>query len=341
MSMIGAKRLYQLPTRLSDLSKNKEEDFGGFYIYLFGDFRQLPPIGDTPLYEKTSKTPNGKLGLRLFKNFDKFIELKMCHRQAKDRRFADLVERLGRGNITKSDYDLLATRNVNLLSDAEISTFDKAAHLCATNDKVAEYNLKHLEDLNQPIAEILSENHNNAELRRYEEKGCGLEQRLFLSIGCRVVLKRNLWVAAGLVNGAQGTVTAIVYDYNKLPPDPPLYILVEFDHYNGPCIINKSFPIITVKSNWQFNNKECFRIQFPLALCYATTIHKAQGRTIDKVIIDIGDSDFACGLTYVAITRARCLTDIIFKPFFMLNRLKDNLRKDVMKRRVEFFENFK
>lgn len=186
----------------------------------------------------------------------------------------------------------------------------------------------------------MSINHYNAKLKRNEEKGCGLDQQLYLSVGCRVVLKRNLWVAGGLVNGAQGTVTAIVYDLNKIPPDPPLYILVEFDKYNGPCIINKSFPIISVENTWQFNKKECFRRQFPISLCYASTIHKAQGRTIDKIIIDIGDSDFACGLTYVAVTRARNLKDIIFQPFFMFQRLKENNDKEPMKRRIQFFKKF-
>lgn len=63
------------------------------------------------------------------------------------------------------------------------------------------------------------------------------------------------------------------------------------------------------------------RRQFPLILAHACTIHKAQGLTIRKVIINIGKREFACGLSYVGITRARELEDIMFDPFFSYARL--------------------
>ena len=61
------------------------------------------------------------------------------------------------------------------------------------------------------------------------------------------------------------------------------------------------------------------------------TIHKAQGLTLSKLCVDIGKKEFSAGLTLVAISRVRCLTDLLLKPPFSFQRLK-NLAKS---RRIE------
>lgn len=59
-----------------------------------------------------------------------------------------------------------------------------------------------------------------------------------------------------------------------------------------------------------------------------------------KVIINLGDSEFACGITYVAITRARKLSDIIFNPFFSFKRIAKLNEGKTMKDRIEFIKSF-
>lgn len=340
MSMIGAVRLWQLHCRLQELNPRSKYPFGGIFIYFLGDFRQLPPVKDTALYYTNAKTPNGKKGLQLFKSITHRIELKCTFRQAKDKRFAQLVDRIGYGEITESDYKLLATRNIEVLSKSEIESFKNAVHLCSTNDHVSYANAKHLEKLGNPIAEIIAINKPNIQLKKSEEDAAGLSAKLYLSIGSRIMLTKNLWTKAGLVNGALGTVTAIVYDSKNLPPNLPLYILIKFDKYYGPCFYEESIPIIPENAYWTLDNIEYFRKQYPLTLTYANSIHKGQGLTIPKVIIDIGDYEFACGITYVAITRARKLTDIIFKPFFPIRRIKKIGSSQVMKARIKFMQSF-
>ena len=63
------------------------------------------------------------------------------------------------------------------------------------------------------------------------------------------------------------------------------------------------------------------RLQIPLYLAWAVTVHKSQGLTLKKAKIDIGSKEFAVGLTFVMISRAHSLNDIYLKPF-SLDRLQ-------------------
>ena len=72
------------------------------------------------------------------------------------------------------------------------------------------------------------------------------------------------------------------------------------------------------------------RRQRPLKLAWAVTIHKSQGQTLDTAVIDVGKKEFCVGLTFVAISRARCLTDLLFFPpvtFQRLNNISRSKRK--------------
>lgn len=56
------------------------------------------------------------------------------------------------------------------------------------------------------------------------------------------MLTANLWVDVGLVNGAMGTVIDICY-HTREPPDLPIAVMVNFDHYSGPTFFNNTVPI--------------------------------------------------------------------------------------------------
>lgn len=66
---------------------------------------------------------------------------------------------------------------------------------------------------------------------------------------------------------------------------------------------------------------QCSRLQLPLKLAWAVSIHKAQGLTLDKVVVDVGTKEFSSGLTYVACSRVRRLSDLLFDPPFPYQRL--------------------
>ena len=84
------------------------------------------------------------------------------------------------------------------------------------------------------------------------------------------------------------------------------YPLVEFD--------NIKEPIVVQEHSWKMETSDKYTIQqMPLILSWAITIHKAQGLSIEKALIDIGNNIFECGQTYVALSRVKSLNGLYFK----------------------------
>ena len=102
----------------------------------------------------------------------------------------------------------------------------------------------------------------------------GLEAKLELAVGARVMLRRNIDIKAGLVNGAIGTVCSVSSSY----------VTVQFDHIAEP------YDVQQVKSKFMLMKSfYMYQKQFPLILAYAVTIHKCQGLYLDSAIIDLSD----------------------------------------------------
>lgn len=106
MSMIRAHRICQIENRCRQLRPQINEPFGGFFVYFLGDFRQLPPVMDTPLFEPNPKTIDKSRGIEIFKSFDRFVELQISHRQQHNSRFSQLLDRLAKGSISDLDYEI-------------------------------------------------------------------------------------------------------------------------------------------------------------------------------------------------------------------------------------------
>ena len=123
----------------------------------------------------------------------------------------------------------------------------------------------------------------------------GLEAVLTLAIGARVMLRRNIDVTMGLVNGAMGTVVGI---YST-------HVLIKFDHIDKPCEIEKITTKFMLMKNMYIHRK-----QYPLILAFAITIHKCQGLSLDTAIIDLSQEVFGDGMAYVALSRVRTLSGL-------------------------------
>ena len=170
---------------------------------------------------------------------------------------------------------------------------------------VAEYNLTKLQNCGQPVAIIKAVHSGLSAAKATSDDASGLEPTISIAHGARVMLNSNLWVDAGLVNGA------ICYQ-NRGPPDLPLAVMVKFDSYSGPALHDGSVPIIPLCRTWLHNGVTCSRLQLPLKLAWAVTIHKAQGLTLNKVVVDVGKKEFSTGLMFVACSRVRHLSDLAF-----------------------------
>lgn len=139
------------------------------------------------------------------------------------------------------------------------------------------------------------------------------------------MLRSNLWIEKGLVNGALGYVQDIIYEENHGPPDQmPRVIMVRFENYSHSSYENNgSVPIPSITKFWKSGNINCSRKQFPLQLAFAIKIHKSQGLTLEKAVVDIGDKETSVGLTYVALSRVRTLEGLAFNRKFLYSRFKE------------------
>ncbi len=238
--------------------------------------------------------------------------------------FRDVLLRLRNGQTTQADWQHLMERTPTKVQD--LSPFYTALHLHPTTEAVVEHNVSKLHASGQPVATIKAVHTGaNASTASPDDAG-GLHPILCMAQGARVMLTSNLWVDAGLVNGAMGTVAAICYRSGQAPPSLPVSVMVHFDSYPGPTYPDGTVPIIPVRRSWSMSGVHCSRLQLPLKLAWAVTIHKAQGLTLDRVVIDVGKKEFSSGLTFVACSRVRHLSDLLFDPPFPFQRVA-NLSK--------------
>lgn len=286
---------------------------GGCSCILFGDFGQLPPVMDLPLYTITPRNQLSDLGSITYHCFNTAVTLDQIMRQngndADQILFRNILLRLRNGNTSLNDWEHLMSRTPSKLDN--LSTFECALRLFPTVQAVAEYNLMKLKDINRPIATIKAVHNGQNAHRASSEDAGGLDPVVHLTTTARVMLTANLWIEAGLVNGALGTVVAICYEHGS-PPDLPLAVMIRFDSYSGPTLPDHTVPIIPIRRTWSSTGVQCSRLQLPLKLAWAITVHKAQGLTLNKAVIDIGKKEFSAGLTFVACSRVRCLSDLLF-----------------------------
>ena len=158
-----------------------------------------------------------------------------------------------------------------------------------------------------------------------EEDAEGLYPELFVSKGCRLMITSNLLTPFGLVNGTLGTLYDVVWrpDDNPLTTLPCL-LLFKPDKYTGPSLFMDGgqpvIPILPIQREWEHGLVTYSRTMFPVVLAYAITIHKSQGLTLDKAVLDIRAKDFSLGQTYVAISRVRTVRGLMFNKSFDKSR---------------------
>ena len=315
LSMIGCHLIRAVDFRLRQAFPTKaDEFFGGCSIVMFGDFGQLSPVGDASMFKPNLNNANSIQGHAAYRQFTSVYRLTQCIRQANDIPFHNLLLRLRNAQITNDDYILLSQRFIGLQQDP---LFDNAVRLFPTRQLVHEYNLSKLLALPNPHV-IIDSIHNNAEARKFDANiACGLEKTVSIAVGAKIMLRINLWVKKGLVNGSIGTVLRIIYNQNT-PPSLPAFVVCIFPSYTGPPSLPdhpNSFPIIPVQRQWSIGNQTYSRIGIPLDLAWALTIHKSQGLTLDNAVIDLGQQETSAGLSFVALSRVRRLDNLLLTPF--------------------------
>ncbi|GBC15565.1 ATP-dependent DNA helicase PIF1 [Rhizophagus irregularis DAOM 181602=DAOM 197198] len=332
-SMVGRRMLALIDMRLRQAFPQKQNKvFGGRSIILVGDFGQLPPVRDEPMYSKISRDTLSNEGIKTYRQFREVYKLDVIQRQSGDsdvqRKFRAILLRMRDGESTLDDWKELTTQfsNGTNITSAE---FSDAICIMYRKSDVAEFNVNKLKSLNCPVALIKAIHTGGKEASKADpELAKGLEAQLLLARGARVMLRINLWTEVGLVNGSLGTVQEIIFEENQSPPSLPIAVLIEFDNYYGPAIVTEEgkrlVPVSPIRYSWEGKKVTCSRLQVPICFAWAITIHKSQGLTLQKAVIDIGKKEYAAGQSFVAISRVCALKDILFSPFSFerLQRIK-------------------
>ncbi len=304
ISMVRADMLDNIDYFLR-LNRDSHLPFGGVQVVFFGDLFQLPPVVasdvEAGLFQLQYASPyffSAKVieqGFRL-----EMLELQKVYRQ-ENRRFLRLLDAVRLNQIDRDDLEELNERH---LPQFEPESF--YITLSARNDKVNAINRRELDRI--PLPE---RTYPAAVTGNFNPKLYPTEAALKLKLNAQVMFIKNDPEKA-FVNGTIGKVvklenervTVLVEEkagqqrYVELAP-MEWEILKYKPGENDPNLIETE--VIGT-----------FR-QFPLRLAWAVTIHKAQGKTFDKVIIDLGRGAFEHGQTYVALSRCRSLEGIVLK----------------------------
>ena len=337
-SMIGQKLFHMVDMRLREIYPHRREQvFGGLSVVIIGDWKQLPPVGDSPLFNNSKFAK----GYNLYSKFTDVINFSEIERQtgALQEHFREELGRLAEGNFSEQDWKKWKLRTLDILPPTEQEEFNQNAILaCSEKKNMIQHNLNKVKSNNQPIAMIHAKSSCAAAKTTSSDKACGLLSELVVNKGSVVRLTANLWTKAGLTNGAKGIVKGIIYAPNTKPPALPICLIVAFDKYYGPSFIESipnSVPICPVRREWYSQKKLLSRSMVPLILGYALSIHKLQGETLDKVILNIGDREFQAGLSLVGASRVRSFEGLSFSPFPNYDRFQQISKSDALIKRME------
>ena len=277
------------------------------------------------------------------------------------RQFRNILTHAQNGDITAHDWMALYEgsernrRNPQFLFDTDsISPTPLDIYrLCARKEDRDELNLAALKDhherSNEPIVCIDAITTGSLKAKEADADSFGgLERKLWLAKGARVMCSWNGWQEGGIVNGAIGTVYDILYKDGEGPPHHnkmPAAILVQFPDggiYKGPSFLDDVPRVVKFSAHsveFVVDGRTEKRTQFPLHLAYALTIHKSQGLTLDRCSINLGKSEFDVGLTYTSMSRCRRAEHMYFEPMPTIDRLsswqglpslKDRLREEAI-----------
>jgi ATP-dependent exoDNAse (exonuclease V) alpha subunit len=311
VSMVRADLLDCVDRFLRLNGPDEKVPFGGIQMVFIGDLYQLPPVlggQEKDVFRLCYRTPYffsanvfGELNLT-------FVELEKVYRQH-DAEFIRLLNAIRNRSVTDEDLQLL-----NVRVDPEFQSSPDDFYLCltSTNDLADRINEEHLEQLPGKIRSV----------QGYIEGTFGKEylptaEALRFKIGAQIMLLNNdtygRWI-----NGTIGKITGLSKD-----EEGEELICAELENGDEVEIAPNTWQIFrfVVKDDQLASESIGSFTQYPFRLAFAVTIHKSQGKTFDKVIIDVGRGTFASGQMYVALSRCTSLEGIV-------------LRKPIQKRHI-------
>lgn len=286
------------------INRNVNAPFGGVQMIFFGDLFQLPPVVSTPFekeyFRTTYPTPYFFSAVAIHHIELKMVELLHVYRQ-EERNFINLLDNI---RLNSLDYDDFMYLNERHLPAPEEDDF--FITLCSRNDIANRINENELKSIHLPEVAYQATVAGEFNPQLYPT-----DFNLILKEGAQVMFVKND-LQKQFVNGTIGIVTEANYER----------IMVRIPDENGPDktieVDRQEWEILKYENDAEKPQQITTKVvgifkQYPLKLAWAITIHKSQGKTFDRVIIDMGGGAFESGQTYVALSRCRTLEGVILK----------------------------
>ena len=302
ISMLGGDFFDKLDFIGRTIRQREMDPMGGIQLILSGDFLQLPPVKDEFCFQSLAWK---ELSLTPFIFLDP--------KRYDDPEYFQLLLRVREGEPTNEDIKCLYARVqayerfCKMVEDCADETkiirptkaYSHRSKVEYTNDKELEklpgttYDFNCIDSLKQYTKNFKKDYY----IKQLEDAA---PHQVSLKVGAQVMLKCNMSVEQGLVNGSRGVITEIDFESE--------IITVKFLRGRTARI---------ERHEWEFEDKEGkgIRSQIPLILAWACTIHKLQGCTLDFCVLDLGYTIFACGQAYVGLSRVRSLKGLFLSSF--------------------------
>jgi ATP-dependent DNA helicase PIF1 len=302
ISMVRADLLDCVDRFLRLNGPNPDLPFGGIQMVFFGDLYQLPPVvsgAEKEAFRLLYETPYFYSARSFGPLKMEFIELEKVYRQH-DQDFIGLLNAIRNNSITENGLRQL---NERYIPDFEPPVDEMYIYLTTTNDMAGGINDDRLSKLKTPLYTFKADIEGD-----FGSEYLPNRIDLQVKVGAQIMMLNNdpeeRWV-----NGTVGRILEI----NEIG-DSPLIIaeLTDGETVEISPFTWEIFRFYVADGQLQSEVIGQFK-QYPLMLAWAVTIHKSQGKTFDRVIIDIGKGTFAHGQTYVALSRCTTLEGLVLK----------------------------
>lgn len=313
ISMVRADLLDCIDAFLRVNGPRAKEPFGGVQMIFIGDLYQLPPVvrsEEENLFTIHYASPYF-FDANVFRHTSfEVAQLLKVYRQH-DATFVTLLDAVRNGSL---DRQQLAALNARYCADLSQLDRQKYVALVTTNAMADRINAYHLGQIRQK-----SYTFNGTINGAFNRSQLPTDATLTLKAGARIMMLNNeprgKWV-----NGTLGNVTTIKDEGGSVD------MRVELENEYTGKILPYTWEVIrfTFDQRTQRIQSEVVGsfTQYPLRLAWGTTIHKAQGKTFDQVVLDFGRGTFAPGQAYVAFSRCRSLAGLVLrtplKPEFVI-----------------------